>query len=60
MRRRTAVPVIRAFKVASNADVQAADAFREVDYHLYDTRTIGGTGETWDWALAAAAARTSR
>jgi phosphoribosylanthranilate isomerase len=52
VRRRTAVPVIRAFAVRSNADVQAADAFREVDYHLYDTRTIGGTGETFDWPLA--------
>ena len=51
--RRTAVPVIRAFPVASNADVQAADAFREVAFHLYDTRTVGGTGETWDWSLAA-------
>lgn len=50
--RRTAVPVIRAFAVASNADVQAADAYREVAYHLYDTRTVGGTGETWDWDLA--------
>jgi phosphoribosylanthranilate isomerase len=52
VRRRTTVPVIRSFAVRSNADVQAADAFREVDYHLYDTRTIGGTGETFDWALA--------
>jgi phosphoribosylanthranilate isomerase len=49
---RRRVPVIRAFAVAANAEVQAADAFREVDYHLYDTRTVGGTGETWDWALA--------
>jgi phosphoribosylanthranilate isomerase len=49
--RRTAAPVIRAFKVANNADVQAADAYREVDYHLYDSQTIGGTGEAWDWSL---------
>ncbi len=49
---RTTVPVIRAFAVTSNADVQQADAFREVAYHLYDTRTVGGTGETWDWSLA--------
>jgi phosphoribosylanthranilate isomerase len=52
VRRRTTVPVIRSFAVSSNADVQAADAFRDVDYHLYDTRTIGGTGETFDWSLA--------
>ncbi len=50
--RRTAVPVIRAFAVTSNADVQAADAYREVAFHLYDTRTVGGTGEAWDWSLA--------
>jgi phosphoribosylanthranilate isomerase len=49
---RRRVKVIRAFSVQSNADVQAADAFREVDYHLYDTRAVGGTGETWDWSLA--------
>ena len=53
VKRRTAVRVMCAFTVAANADVQAADAFREVDLHLYDTRTIGGTGETWDWSLAA-------
>jgi phosphoribosylanthranilate isomerase len=52
VQRRTAVPVIRAFAVRSNADVQAADAYREVGFHLYDTRTVGGTGETFDWALA--------
>jgi phosphoribosylanthranilate isomerase len=52
VRQRTAAQVIRAFAVNANADVQSADAFREVDYHLYDTRTIGGTGETFDWALA--------
>ena len=51
VRRRTAVGVIRSFAITTNAEVQAADAFREVDYHLYDTRTIGGTGETFDWAL---------
>jgi phosphoribosylanthranilate isomerase len=26
----------------------------QVDYHLYDTRTVGGTGETFDWALTGA------
>jgi phosphoribosylanthranilate isomerase len=52
VRQRTGAQVIRAFAVNANADVQAADAFREVDYHLYDTRTIGGTGETFDWSLA--------
>jgi phosphoribosylanthranilate isomerase len=52
VRQRTGAQVIRAFSVKSNADVQSADAFREVDFHLYDTRTVGGTGETWDWSLA--------
>ena len=51
--RRTGCKVIRAFEVGSGADVQAADAFRvNVDFHLYDTRVVGGTGETWDWSLA--------
>jgi len=56
VQRRTAVPVVRAFRIAANADVQDADRFRGVDFHLYDTRAegrVGGTGQTWDWALAA-------
>jgi phosphoribosylanthranilate isomerase len=55
VRRRTGAPVIRAFKIGSRADVQDADRFREVDFHLFDTRVTGkegGTGETWDWSLA--------
>ena len=52
VKRRTAATVIRAFTIHANADVQHADSFREVDLHLYDTRTVGGTGETWDWSLA--------
>jgi phosphoribosylanthranilate isomerase len=52
VKHRTAATVIRAFTIRANADVQHADSFREVDLHLYDTRTIGGTGETWDWSLA--------
>ncbi len=54
VRRRSATPVIRAFKIGSRADVQDADRFREVDHHLYDTRVQGaegGTGESWDWSL---------
>ena len=50
--RRTGCKVIRAFRVHDGADVQSADRFRiGVDFHLYDTQTIGGTGETWDWSL---------
>ena len=51
--RRTGCRVIRAFRVGSGADVQSADRFRVgVDFHLFDTQLIGGTGETWDWSLA--------
>lgn len=51
--RRTGCKVIRAFRVQSGADVQSADRFRiGVDFHLFDTQLIGGTGETWDWSLA--------
>jgi phosphoribosylanthranilate isomerase len=50
--RRTGCKVIRAFRIHDGADVQSADRFRVgVDFHLYDTQTIGGTGETWDWSL---------
>ena len=51
--RRTGCKVIRAFEVQAAAGVQDADRFRDVDFHLFDTRVIGGTGETWDWGLAA-------
>lgn len=50
---RMGVKVVRAFEIRSNADVQASRSFRTgVDFHLYDTRVIGGSGETWDWSLA--------
>ena len=51
--RRTGCPVIKAMRIASGADVQAAEAFR-TDYHLLDAHrpeTPGGTGETFDWEL---------
>ncbi len=54
--RRTGCKVIKAVSVRSNADLQAVETFRNVDYHLLDTghATLrGGTGETWDWTLAA-------
>ena len=53
--RRTGCKVIKAVPVASGADLQAAERFRAVDFHLLDTGARGqrgGTGETWDWALA--------
>ena len=52
--RRTGVKVIKAIHVASAADIHAAEAYRSVDYHLFDRRAKdlpGGTGETFDWEL---------
>lgn len=54
--RRTGCKVIKAVRVASGADLQGLEIFRAVDFHLLDTGRPGlrgGTGETWDWALAA-------
>jgi phosphoribosylanthranilate isomerase len=54
--RRTGCAVIRAFKIAGNADVADAARFREVDFHLFDSRVRGlegGSGQSWDWSLAA-------
>ena len=53
--RRTGARVIKAARVQSKADVQALDAFRGQDFHLLDTLVpgqAGGTGRTFDWALA--------
>ena len=53
--RRTGAKVIKAVRVASAADFQDLERFR-TDFHLLDTAAHGlrgGTGETWDWALAA-------
>jgi phosphoribosylanthranilate isomerase len=54
-RRRTGLPVMKAFRVRSAADVRAAEAYR-VDFHLMDAYrpgTPGGTGESFDWELLA-------
>jgi phosphoribosylanthranilate isomerase len=53
--RRTGARVIKALRVRSAADVQAAEAYR-VDYHLMDAHRPGmpgGTGESFDWELLA-------
>ena len=52
--RRTGAKVIKAIRVASAADFLDAERFH-TDFHLLDTGRqgwFGGTGETWDWALA--------
>jgi len=51
--RRTGCKVIKAIRVRSTADVQAAEAFR-TDFHLLDAYrpgSPGGTGGSFDWEL---------
>ena len=51
--RRTGAKVIKAMRVTSAADVQAAKAFR-TDFHLFDAYwhgVHGGTGQRFDWDL---------
>lgn len=53
--RRTGAKVMKAMRVISAADVQAAEAFR-TDFHLFDAYfhgIHGGTGERFDWDLVA-------
>jgi phosphoribosylanthranilate isomerase len=50
----TGARVIKAVRVASGADIQAAARFH-TDMHLLDAAVgsaRGGTGQTWDWRLA--------
>jgi phosphoribosylanthranilate isomerase len=53
--RRSGARVIKAVRVASGADFQDLARFR-TDFHLLDSAAHGvrgGSGEAWDWALAA-------
>ena len=53
--RRTGAKIIKAARVATAADLQALERFR-TDFHLLDTKVEGkrgGSGESWDWSLAA-------
>jgi phosphoribosylanthranilate isomerase len=54
-RRRSGCRVIKAIRVASAADLQDAQRFH-TDFHLLDAAAPGqrgGSGERWDWELAA-------
>jgi phosphoribosylanthranilate isomerase len=51
--RRTGAKVIKAMRINSAADVQAAETFR-TDFHLFDAYwhgLHGGTGQSFDWDL---------
>ena len=53
--RRTGAKIIKAMRVEAAASFQDLERFRNVDFHLLDTAVRGlrgGSGETWDWALA--------
>jgi phosphoribosylanthranilate isomerase len=53
--RRTGCKVIKAIRVGSGADLRDAERFH-TDLHLLDAAAPGmrgGSGRTWDWALAA-------
>ena len=60
-RRRTGARIVKAAQVSGAADVQDLERFH-VDFHLLDARSVavsrqgmrGGTGESFDWKLAAA------
>ena len=56
LRRRTGAKVIKAMQVVSGEQLNDLERFHHVDYHLLDTghaELRGGTGESWDWSLAA-------
>jgi len=53
--RRTGAKVMKALRIRSGEDIQAAETYR-TDFHLFDAhrpRTPGGTGESFDWELLA-------
>ena len=53
--RRTGAKVIKAIRIADASDFQDLERYH-TDFHLLDTAARGlrgGSGRTWDWALAA-------
>jgi phosphoribosylanthranilate isomerase len=58
--RRSGLPVIKAARVRNAASIRALSAFH-TDFHLLDAHVpgkAGGTGESFDWSLAAEHAAT--
>jgi phosphoribosylanthranilate isomerase len=54
-RRRTGLPVIKAARVRYSSSIRSLAAYK-TDYHLLDAfvpGNVGGTGERFDWTLAA-------
>jgi phosphoribosylanthranilate isomerase len=54
-RRRTGLPVIKVARVRNSASIRSLAAYK-TDYHLLDAFVpgkVGGTGERFDWTLAA-------
>jgi phosphoribosylanthranilate isomerase len=52
---RTGARVIKALRIGSGADIRDAERFH-TEFHLLDAeagKAYGGSGRTWDWALAA-------
>jgi phosphoribosylanthranilate isomerase len=52
---RTGAKVIKALGIGSGADIRDAERFH-TGFHMFDAAAgsaYGGTGRTWDWALAA-------
>ena len=49
LRSRLDAPIVRAFRVASSSDVEAASR-TSADYPLLDNG-VGGTGQTFDWRI---------
>ena len=52
---RTGARIIKGLRIGSGADIRDAERFH-TDFHLLDAaagKAYGGTGRTWDWALAA-------
>jgi phosphoribosylanthranilate isomerase len=52
---RTGARIIKALRIGSGADIRDAERYH-TDFHLLDAaagKEYGGTGRTWDWALAA-------